>query len=118
MLRRQLAVLRKLAGKTGKTASADYVDAVVEFGLSISVASGNERLNSMVTLLFHQTMRYSRLGLSSPERREQSCRNWAELVEHIAEGRADEAEQTARRLVEQSKVHAIRLLEAETAAKP
>jgi DNA-binding GntR family transcriptional regulator len=67
----------------------------------------------LVTLLFHQTLRYSRLGLSSPERRQKSCENWAELVDHIAQGRGEAAEQTARRLVEQSKVHAIRLLKDE-----
>ncbi len=110
MLQRQCAALKKLAAKKGPKAAADYVDAVVEFGLSISEASGNERLNSIVTLLFHQTLRYSRLGLSSPERRAQSCANWVELVDHIVAGRAVEAEQTARQLVEQSKVHAIRLL--------
>ncbi|MCE8516864.1 GntR family transcriptional regulator [Ruegeria pomeroyi] len=118
MLRRHLATLNKLAKKTGPKASADYVDAVVEFGLSISEASGNERLNSMVTLLFHQTLRYSRLGLSSPERRVQSCENWSELVDHIAAGRGAQAEQTARRLVEESKVHAIRLLREEKDAAP
>lgn len=115
MLQHRLAVLKKLASKKGSAAGVEYVDAVVEFGLSISEASGNKRLNSIVTLLFHQTLRYSRLGLSSSERRIQSCKNWAELVDHIAEGRAADAEQTARRLVEQSKVHAIRLLEEEEA---
>ena len=113
MLERQLAALKKLAKKTGPQAATDYVHAVVELGLSISEASGNTRLNSMVTLLFHQTLRYSRLGLSSPERRQKSCENWAELVDHIAQGRGEAAEQTARRLVEQSKVHAIRLLKEE-----
>jgi len=116
MLERQLAALKKLARKTGAKAGAEYVHAVVEFGLSISEASGNTRLNSMVTLLFHQTLRYSRLGLSSPERRAHSFENWAELVDHIVKGRGDDAEKTARRLVEQSKVHAIRLLKEEAEA--
>ena len=117
MLRTQLDGLRKLAGKTGADASRDYVDAVVEFGLSINEASGNKRLNAMVTRLFHQTLRYSRLGLSSPERREQSFRNWEKLVDSIVEGRAEEAERTARHLVEQSKGHAIRLLKEEEQQK-
>lgn len=115
MLRGQLANLKKLAKKKGAEGAAAYVDAVVVFGLSISEASGNKRLNSMVTLLFHQTLRYSRLGLSSSDRRTQSCANWEELVTYIAEGQAEQAEQTARRLVEQSKVHAIRLLKEEEA---
>lgn len=113
MLERQLGTLKKLAVKSGPKAAADYVHAVVEFGLSISEASGNTRLNSMVTLLFHQTLRYSRLGLSSPERRANSCENWAELVKHIVQGRGQDAEQTARHLVEQSKDHAISLLQEE-----
>jgi DNA-binding GntR family transcriptional regulator len=116
MLERRLQALRNLAKKTGAKAAADYVHAVVEFGLSISEASGNTRLNSMVTLLFHQTLRYSRLGLSSPERRAHSCENWAELVDHIVQGRGEDAEKTARRLVDQSKIHAIRLLTDESNA--
>lgn len=113
MLRNKLSWLRKLAAKTGPKAAANYVDAVVEFGLTISEASGNERLNSMVTLLFHQTMRYSRLGLSTPERRMQSYDNWSELVDHIVEGRPEQAERTARLLVEQSKAHSMQILRDE-----
>lgn len=113
MLRDRLSRIEKLAEKEGKNASADYVDAVVESGLSISEATGNKRLNSMVTLLFHQTIRYSRLGLSTRERRRQSARSWAELIEQIEQGRVATAEATARRLVQQSKSYAIRLLEEE-----
>lgn len=115
VLRAKLSRLEKIAGRDSNAAAAEYVDAVVEFGLSITEMSGNERLNSMVTLLFHQTLRYSRLGLSTSDRRQQSCRNWAELVDHIEKGQAVEAEAKSRQLVQQSKEFAIRLLREEEA---
>lgn len=115
MLKHHLAQLKTLAHKQGPEADAQYVEAVISFGLAISEASGNKRLNSLVTLLFHQTLRYSRLGLSSVERRVQSLANWSRLVDHIIAGEADEAEQIARLLIEQSKTHAIQLLKSENA---
>ena len=86
-----------------RVGSADFVEAVQEFGLTMSECSGSERLTSLVTMLFHQTLRYSRLGVSTWERRQDSVALWEQVIEHIRLGQSDQAEatalQTARDLV-------------------
>jgi DNA-binding GntR family transcriptional regulator len=113
----RLAALRASAGRDGPDAALDYVTTVREFGIAIYSVAGNERLASLLSTLVLQTMRYSRLGLSSVERRQQSAANWAALVSHIETGKAAKAEAAARMLIEQSRDEAIRRLQ-ETATEP
>lgn len=110
VMRQRLATLQAIAGRDDPDAAVAYVTAVREFGLVIYSGSDNDRLIALLSSLLHQTLRYSRLGLSSPERRRQSAENWAALVAHIEQGRAALAETAARTLVEQSREEAIRLL--------
>ncbi|MEZ5752098.1 MAG: FCD domain-containing protein, partial [Paracoccaceae bacterium] len=95
----------------------DFVAAVQEFGLTISEVSQSERLTSMVTVLFHQTLRYSRLGVSTEARRAESLALWEALIEQIDKGQAEAAEKTARSIVQRSRNFAIGLLQADAQAK-
>lgn len=113
----RLEKLRSIAAREDDAATPDFVEAVQEFGLTMSEASGSERLTSLVTMLFHQTLRYSRLGVSTAERRRESVALWEQVVEHIAHGRGDEAEAAARSIVRRSRAFAIKLLEADAAAQ-
>ena len=53
------------------------------------------------------------LGLSRPERRQESARTWAQLLEHIHSGNQAGAEMTARQLVDNSRAMAIKMLRSE-----
>ena len=110
--RTRLDRLRGIAARKDDTATADFVEAVQEFGLTMSECSGSERLTSLVTMLFHQTLRYSRLGVSTWERRQDSVALWEQVIEHIRLGQSDQAEATARSIVRRSRAFAIKLLEA------
>ncbi len=92
-----------------------YVAAVQELNLLLCVETGSERLTAMVYSLFHQTLRYSRLGLSTLERRRDSAVNWARLVDHIERGELEKADEAAKYLVGRSRKMAIQQLEREQA---
>lgn len=91
----------------------EYHAASQELTLLVCAETGSERLTSMVYSLFHLTLRYSRLGLSTPERRRDSAENWGRLVDHIERGDADAAEAAAKYLVDRSRETAIRSLQTE-----
>ncbi|MEZ5649611.1 MAG: GntR family transcriptional regulator [Burkholderiaceae bacterium] len=106
----RLATLRACADADGADASLAYVTAVREFGVAIYSVAGNERLAALLSTLVLQTLRYSRLGLSTAQRRRQSVQNWAALVSHIESGRPAKAESAARTLIQNSRDEAIRML--------
>jgi len=58
-----------------------------------------------------QTVRYSKLGLSTAQRRRQSVQHWQKLVKAIRSGDGAEAERLARRRVTDSRDAAIELLQ-------
>ncbi|MEZ5658397.1 MAG: GntR family transcriptional regulator [Burkholderiaceae bacterium] len=109
-LRAHLTQLQLLGARNDDGATGDYALAVLECGSAICVAAGIERLTTVVTGLFFRTLRYSRLGLATAERRRQSVANWSALVAQIEAGEGELAEATARRLVEASRDEAIRAL--------
>lgn len=95
-----------------------YLAAAQAINIFVIAHSGSRHLSNMTYSLFRQTLRYSRLGLSSPQRRLQSVGNWKKLLEAIMEGDQETAEAIGKRLVDQSKVEAIKLLKkAEASAK-
>jgi DNA-binding GntR family transcriptional regulator len=101
----------KLAELVKKGADADeYVNMVHRLNLFLAESSDNERLKTMIHSLARQTLRYSRLGLSTDKRRNQSMRNWTRLVEAIRENQPEEAEQAAKKLVNDSRQMAVHLL--------
>lgn len=90
-----------------------YVAISQELSFLICAGTGSERLTSIVYSLFHQTIRYTRIGLSTPERRQASARTWAALLANIRSGSEDEAEAKARELVNNSREMAIKMLRSE-----
>ena len=109
-LRTRVQNLEHLASGDSAAMPDAYVASVQELNLFFSASTGSERLTSMIYSLFHQTLRYSRLGLSTPERRTQSLNNWRHLMRCVEKGDAVGAESTAKRLVEDSKVQAMKML--------
>jgi DNA-binding GntR family transcriptional regulator len=108
-LEAEVALLEKCArdAKRGK----DYVDGVFRINRMLTAASRNARLRSILDSLALQTLRYSRLGLSTPERRRQSVEHWQKLVKAIRTGDADAAQKIAEQRVRDSRDAAIRALE-------
>jgi DNA-binding GntR family transcriptional regulator len=89
-----------------------YVETVLQINRLLNRATPNRRLSAYLTSLEQQTARYSRLGLSTPERRRQSVQRWQRLVKAIRAGDGAAAEQIARERVLESRDAAIRLLAA------
>jgi len=90
-----------------------YVTISQELSFLLCAGTESEQLTSIVYSLFHQTIRYTRIGLSTPERRQTSAKTWAKLLASIKAGAEDEAEETARSLVDRSRAMAIKMLLAE-----
>lgn len=110
LLEAEVAKLAQCA-RTAESGEA-YVETVLQINRVLNRATPNRRLSAYLTSLEQQTARYSRLGLSTPERRRQSVQRWQRLVKAIRDGNGAEAEQIARERVLESKDAAIRLLAA------
>ncbi|HET9664694.1 MAG TPA: FCD domain-containing protein, partial [Burkholderiales bacterium] len=88
-----------------------YVETVFALNRMLTQATRNSRLRTILESLALQTLRYSRLGLSTPQRRRQSVQHWQKLVKAIRDGDAAAAEHTAQQRVLASRDAAIRQLE-------
>ncbi|MCC6535046.1 MAG: GntR family transcriptional regulator [Burkholderiales bacterium] len=95
-----------------------YVETVLQINRLLNRATPNRRLSSYLASLEQQTARYSRLGLSTPERRRQSVQRWQRLVKAIRAGDGAQAERIARERVLESRDAAIALLAAKVATQP
>jgi len=103
--------IRALRGAVNAEGNPDvYVEQVQQLTLYMCEASGNARLEAMVRSLFHQTLRYARLGLTTEARRKRSIASWRRVVEYIAEGDAANAEEHANALVIASRDMAVKML--------
>jgi DNA-binding GntR family transcriptional regulator len=89
----------------------DYVEVVFRLNRFLNEAAPSQRLRAILSSLALQTVRYSRLGLSTPERRRQSVKNWQRLVKAVREGDGPEAQRAAEQRVLDSRDAAIRELE-------
>jgi DNA-binding GntR family transcriptional regulator len=94
----------------------EYVETVWAINRILTEACPNARLKRILDSLARQTLRYSQLGLSTPERRKQSVQHWKKLVEAIRKGDGAAAERIARERVTDSRDGAIRALQAQAAA--
>lgn len=72
--------------------------------------AGNERLRRMIAALSLQSLRYSKLGLASVERRRRSVRMWRQAVKALERGDAEELVQLARQRSDESAEEAARQL--------
>ena len=101
--------LERLAREPGD--ADQYVETVFELNRLLNDSAANLRLRAILSSLALQTLRYSRLGLSTPERRRQSVKNWQRLVKAVREGDGIEAQRAAEQRVLDSRDAAIRELE-------
>ena len=113
MLEENVARLAKLAREPGE--GDEYVETVFELNRLLNEATPNRRLRAILSSLALQTLRYSRLGLSTAERRQQSAGNWRRLVKAVREGDGPEAQRAAEQRVLDSRDAAIRELEEQNA---
>lgn len=114
LLARLKAAINRLAAAAAAGADTDtYVNAVYVAHRTVCEASGNPFLTRLVFLLDHQTLRYTRLGLSTPKRRAESARNWRRLLAAVRSGKADEAQAAAEQLARDSRDTAVKLLRQE-----
>ena len=89
----------------------EYVETVFELNRLLNDSTPNRRLRAILFSLALQTLRYSRLGLSTPQRRSQSVGNWQRLVKAVREGDGLEAQRAAEQRVLDSRDAAIAALE-------
>lgn len=92
-----------------------YIETVFALNRLLTRASPNRRLQSILDSLALQTLRYSKLGLSTPQRRRQSVQHWHRLVKAIRDGDGAAAERIAQQRVRDSRDAAIRQLETHAA---
>lgn len=115
----RLTLLPRIEAEVGKLArlvregggGTRYVETVFELNRLLNEATTNKRLSSILDSLALQTLRYSRLGLSTPGRRRQSLRHWQQLVRAMRDGDGKAAQQAAERRVRDSRDAAIKLLQ-------
>jgi DNA-binding GntR family transcriptional regulator len=89
-----------------------YVETVWAINRILTEACTNTRLKNILDSLSRQTLRYSQLGLSTPERRKQSVQHWEGLVAALRKGDGAAAERIARERVTDSRDGAIRALQS------
>jgi DNA-binding GntR family transcriptional regulator len=89
----------------------DYVETVFKLNRLLTAASRSARLRTILDALAQQTLRYSRLGLSTAQRRRQSVKHWQELLKAIRVGDGERAQRTAERRVLDSRDAAIEKLQ-------
>lgn len=94
----------------------EYIEIVLRLNRLLTQAAGNHRLQAILGSLAVQTVRYTRLGLSTPQRRKQSAQNWQSLLRAIRDGDGDAAERIARQRVIDSRNAAVEHLRAQSAA--
>ena len=117
LLEKEVANLTRLARDAAQGDA--YVEAVARLNRTLGQLLRNRRLKTILDSLALQTLRYSQLGLSTPQRRKQSVQHWQKLVKAIRDGDGTEAERIARQRVNDSRDAAIaRLQEAEKKLEP
>lgn len=105
VLEEEVATLARLARDPG--AGDEYVETVFRLNGLLNEAGSNRRLRAILASLALQTLRYSRLGLSTPTRRLQSVGNWQRLVKAVRDGDGLEAQRAAEQRVSDSRDAAI-----------
>ena len=106
--------ISRLAQAADAPGSGDeYIEIVLRLNRMLTLATGNRRLQAILGSLAVQTVRYTRLGLSTPQRRRQSAQNWQRLLRAIRDGDGDAAERIARQRVLDSRDAAAEHLRAQ-----
>lgn len=92
---------------TGGDAYAETVHRLMQISARFA---GNERLRRMMAALSLQSLRYSKLGLASVERRRRSARMWKQAARALERGDGEQVMQLARHRAQESAEEAGRLL--------
>ncbi len=107
-------LLKSLQALVTSGADSDtHSDASAAMAQVIIDGCRNSRLRELLSQLAFQIGRYTRLGLSSAERREASLTSWQELVDAARTRDGFGAQATAQHMVTQTRDHAIRVLKNE-----
>lgn len=109
--RAAVRALERLAGDMNS-----YVDGVYQVHRLLAAGCDNPFLNRLVFVLTNQTARYSRLGLSTAARRDQSVRNWKQIAKAITARDGQAAQLAAEQLARDSRDMAMKLLTSEKKA--
>ncbi|MCL4182024.1 MAG: GntR family transcriptional regulator [Burkholderiaceae bacterium] len=111
-----LAVLR--AGVTRLEALAElpgagdgYAETIYRLIMITARFAGNERLYRLIRALSLQTLRYSKLGLASVERRRRSAKLWRQSQKSLERGDVERLLELSRQSSRESGDEAARLLE-------
>ncbi|AEC21769.1 GntR family transcriptional regulator [Pusillimonas sp. T7-7] len=95
LLKRTIEQLEHLLSDSPEDASR-YAETVFRASLNSALLTKSKRLASIITSLSLQTLRYSKLGLRSQERRERSFSLWKKGYEAAKSGDADLAEELSQ----------------------
>lgn len=114
ILRAGVARLQRLAQM--KDDQGAYAETSYRLSILTVRACGNQRLARMLVALSLQTLRYAKLSLASPERRQRSARIWEEALQAIEAGDAERYARLVRQRVEESGMEAARRLLADSSA--
>jgi DNA-binding GntR family transcriptional regulator len=111
-----LAVMRagvaRLEALAQEPAGGDAYAETVHKLMQISARfAGNERLRRMLAALSLQSLRYSKLGLASVERRQRSARLWKQATRAMERGDVEQMMQLARQRAQESADEAARVLD-------
>jgi DNA-binding GntR family transcriptional regulator len=108
MLRAGVERLDALAGLP--EAGGEYAETTYRLLILCARQSGNKRLQRMLTALSLQTLRYSKMGLASPERRLQSAALWRQATQALENADVELMVALTRQRIEESGAEAIRQL--------
>ena len=110
-MRAGVARLKLLAEQPdGGDAYAETVHRLIQISANFA---RNERLRRMIAALSLQSLRYSKLGLATPERRKRSVRIWQQSLKAIEAGDAEQLAALSRQRAQESAEEAARLLGAQ-----
>jgi len=90
----------------------EYVETTYRTMILVGRLTGNHRLHRMMTSISLQTLRYSKLGLASTQRRQRSVALLREGIEATARGDVEQLVAVTRQRIEESAQQAMQALQA------
>jgi len=108
LMRTGTKALQTLARREGSGEA--YVETTYRLLILVVRMAGNRRLQRMLTSLSLQTLRYSKLGMGSLARREQSLALWVRALHAVEQGDTEELVRLTRQRIQESAREAMRVL--------
>lgn len=91
-------------------ANEHYAETTYRLLIMVARLTGNRRLQRMLTSISLQTLRYSKLGLASQERRQRSAQLWLQAVLALEAGDVEAVVRLTRQRLDESAQEAVRIL--------